>query len=339
MKERRQLGAHQISLAEGQAEKILALGRAVIETEATAVAALVTRIDAAFVDACRFMLACEGRIVVLGMGKSGHIGGKIAATLASTGSPAFFVHPGEASHGDLGMITPRDVVLAISNSGETAEFLTILPIIKRLGVPMVTMTGRRASTLAREADVNLDISVASEACPLGLAPTASTTAALAMGDALAIALLESRGFTAEDFARSHPAGSLGRRLLLHVSDIMHQGEQLPKVASGTSLLATLEEMSRKGLGMSAVVDADGVLAGIFTDGDLRRALDLGIDVHQILIDTVMTQHCTTIAATALAAEALQLMESRSINGLLVLDQERRPIGALNMHDLLRAGVV
>ncbi len=339
MTERRQLGARQAGLAPGEADKIKALGRAVIETEAAAVAALTRRIDDAFVSACRYMLACEGRIVVLGMGKSGHIGGKIAATLASTGSPAFFVHPGEACHGDLGMITPRDVVLAISNSGETEELLTLLPLLKRLGVPMVTMTGRRDSTLAREADVSLDLSVASEACPLGLAPTSSTTAALAMGDALAIALLESRGFTAEDFARSHPAGSLGRRLLLHVSDIMHQGERLPRVALGTSLLATLDEMSHKGLGMSAVVDAEGVLAGIFTDGDLRRALDHGVSVHQTVIEEVMTLQCTTIAAEALAAEALHLMEARSINGLLVLDQERRPIGALNMHDLLRAGVV
>jgi arabinose-5-phosphate isomerase len=333
------LGARQARLAPGEAEKIISLGRAVIETEAAAVAALAQRVDDTFILACRYMLACEGRIVVLGMGKSGHIGGKIAATLASTGSPAFFVHPGEASHGDLGMITPRDVVLAISNSGETEEFLTILPILKRLGVPMITMTGRRDSTLAREADASLDISVASEACPLGLAPTSSTTAALAMGDALAIALLESRGFTAEDFARSHPAGTLGRRLLLHVDDIMHRGERLPCVTLGTSLLSTLDEMSHKGLGMSAVVDADGVLAGVFTDGDLRRALDQGVSVHQTTIDAVMTRQCTTIAADALAAEALHLMESRSINGLLVLDRYRRLIGALNMHDLLRAGVV
>lgn len=339
MTERRQLGARQARLAPGEADRIQTLGRAVIATEAAAVAALAERIAADFVAACRYMLACEGRIVVLGMGKSGHIGGKIAATLASTGSPAFFVHPGEASHGDLGMITPRDVVLAISNSGETEEFLTILPLLKRLGVPLITMTGRRDSTLARGADANLDISVASEACPLGLAPTASTTAALAMGDALAIALLENRGFTAEDFARSHPAGSLGRRLLLHVSDIMHHGEQLPCVTLGTSLLATLDEMSAKGLGMSAVVDADGVLAGIFTDGDLRRALDHGVSAHATRIDTVMTRQCTTVAANALAAEALRIMESKSINGLLVLDTARRPIGALNMHDLLRAGVV
>lgn len=317
----------------------MALGRAVIEAEAEAVAALAARIDNAFVAACRYMLACEGRIVVLGMGKSGHIGGKIAATLASTGSPAFFVHPGEASHGDLGMITPRDMVLAISNSGQTDELLTILPILKRLGVPLVTMTGRRDSTLAREADVNLDISVETEACPLGLAPTSSTTAALAMGDALAIALLESRGFTAEDFARSHPAGSLGRRLLLHVSDIMHRDERVPRVLLGTSLLGTLEEMSRKGLGMTGVVDDQNHLIGIFTDGDLRRALDGGIDVRETSIDSIMTRNCVTLSAEALAVEAIQIMESKSINGLMVLDDERRLIGALNMHDLLRAGVV
>lgn len=323
----------------GEPERIRALGRAVIETEAAAVSALAARIDDRFVAACRYMLACSGRIVVLGMGKSGHVGGKIAATLASTGSPAFFVHPGEASHGDLGMITPQDVVLALSNSGETAEILTILPIIKRLGVPLIALTGRPESRLAREANVSIDVSVAAEACPLGLAPTSSTTATLAMGDALAIALLESRGFTADDFARSHPAGSLGRRLLLHVANIMHQGGRVPRVALGTPLLATLEEMSRKGLGMSAVVDAQGRLAGIFTDGDLRRALDQGIDVHDTVVDQVMTLGCVTVAAEDLAASALHLMESRSINALLVVDADGRLVGALNMHDLLRAGVV
>lgn len=333
------LGAHKYPVGPGEAERICALGRAVIETESAAVGALAERIGGDFVEACRYMLACTGRIVVLGMGKSGHIGGKIAATLASTGSPAFFVHPGEASHGDLGMITPQDVVLALSNSGETAEILTILPIIKRLGVPLIAMTGRPGSTLAREASVNLDVGVAAEACPLGLAPTASTSATLAMGDALAIALLESRGFTADDFARSHPAGSLGRRLLLHVTDVMHQGDRVPKVALGTPLLATLEEMSGKGLGMSAVVDELGRLVGIFTDGDLRRALDRGIDVHRTVVDQVMTRGGVTVAATELAASALHLMESRAINGLFVVDSEGRPNGALNMHDLLRAGVV
>lgn len=339
MTEPRRLGALKQTLGAGQEARIRDLGRAVIETEAAAVSALNSRIDAAFVDACRYLLACEGRIVVLGMGKSGHIGGKIAATLASTGSPAFFVHPGEASHGDLGMITHKDVVLALSNSGQTEELLIILPIIKRLGVPLITMTGRPDSTLAQEADVNLDVSVTREACPLGLAPTSSTTATLAMGDALAIALLESRGFTAEDFARSHPAGTLGRRLLMHVADIMHRGERVPQVSLGSTLMATLEEMSRKGLGLSAVVDAEGIMVGIFTDGDLRRALDHGVDVHCTVIDTVMTCGGITVAAEALAAEALGLMESRSINGLLVVDGQGRPVGALNMHDLLRAGVV
>ena len=339
MTEPRRLGARKYDLAPGQEARIRDLGRAVIETEAAAVGALGERIAAAFVTACRYLLACEGRIVVMGMGKSGHIGGKIAATLASTGSPAFFIHPGEASHGDLGMITPRDTVLALSNSGETAELLTILPTIKRLGVPLITLTGRPGSTLARESDVNLDVSVTREACPLGLAPTSSTTAALVMGDALAVALLESRGFTALDFARSHPAGTLGRRLLLHVGDIMHRGDRVPRVPLGCTLMAALEEMSHKGLGMTAVVDGQGVLVGVFTDGDLRRALDHGLDVHHTLIDTVMTRGGITAAASSLAAAALGLMESRSINGLLVIDDEGRPIGALNMHDLLRAGVV
>ncbi len=339
MTERRQLGTQPLTLAPEQTERIQRLGRAVIETEAQAVSALVDRIDAAFVLACRYMLACEGRIVVLGMGKSGHIGGKIAATLASTGSPAFFVHPGEASHGDLGMITPRDVVLAISNSGETEELLTLLPILKRLGVPLIALTGRGDSTLARNADVHLDVSVATEACPLGLAPTASTTATLAMGDALAIALLEQRGFTAEDFARSHPGGRLGRRLLLHVDEVMHRGEHIPAVPSGTTVLEALEEMSAKGLGMTAVLAADGQLLGVFTDGDLRRALDRGVDVRWTPVDAVMSSPGVTICSGALAIEAIELMETRAINGLLVIDGAGRLVGALNMHDLLRAGVV
>jgi arabinose-5-phosphate isomerase len=277
--------------------------------------------------------------VVLGMGKSGHIGGKLAATLASTGSPAFFVHPGEASHGDLGMITRRDVVIALSNSGETDEILTILPIIKRLGVPLVALTGNPDSTLGRESDVAIDVSVVQEACPLGLAPTASTTATLAMGDALAVALLESRGFTAEDFARSHPAGSLGRRLLLHVADIMHTGAAVPRVTRGTPLTDALLEMSRKGLGMTAVVDRDGQVAGIYTDGDLRRSLDRGVDVRATLVDQVMIHTCRTVSPELLAAEALQFMEANKINGLLVVDGDHRLVGALNMHDLLRARVM
>lgn len=322
-----------------EAEQIRRLGRAVIETEAQGVAALADRIDEGFVRACGYMLACEGRVVVLGMGKSGHVGGKIAATLASTGTPAFFVHPGEASHGDLGMITTKDVVLALSNSGETGEMLMILPLIKRLGAPLITMTGNPRSTLAKAADVALDVSVAKEACPLGLAPTASTTAALAMGDALAVALLERRGFTAEDFARSHPSGSLGRRLLLHVADIMHTGEGMPRVRAGAPLKDTLVEMSRKGLGMTAVVDADDRVVGIFTDGDLRRTLDRSVDIHTTPIDDVMTQGAITARADMLAAEALRVMEDKRINALLVLDGDQRLIGALNMHDLLRAGVV
>jgi arabinose-5-phosphate isomerase len=319
--------------------RIRALGEAVLRTEADAVTALIGRVDDGFVRACGYMLACDGRIVVLGMGKSGHVGGKIAATLASTGTPAFFVHPGEASHGDLGMITAKDVVLALSNSGETPEMLTILPIIKRLGVPLICLTGNPRSTMAQAAEVNLDVGVAKEACPLGLAPTASTTCALAMGDALAVALLESRGFTAEDFARAHPAGSLGRRLLLHVTDIMHRGDAIPRVTYGTLLKDTLVEMTRKGLGMSAVVDQAGRVLGIYTDGDLRRTLDRPVDIHTTPIETVMTADCVTARRDILAAEALRLMEDRKINGLLIVDEQQRLVGALNMHDMLRAGVV
>ncbi len=320
--------------------QLRALGLAVIETEAAAVTALAERIDDSFTRACHYLLRCSGRIVVSGMGKSGHIGSKIAATLASTGSPSFFVHPGEASHGDLGMIKSGDVVLALSNSGETVELITIVPIIKRFGVPLISMTGNPRSTLARKADVNLDVSVAKEACPLGLAPTASTTAALVMGDALAVALLEARGFTAEDFALSHPGGSLGRRLLLHVGDIMHTGEQLPQVAENDKLRHALVEMSAKGLGMTAVVDAERRVVGIYTDGDLRRTLDhRGLDVHKCPVSKVMTRGGVTITADRLAAEALKLMDEKRINALLVVDQEQRLVGALNMHDLLRAGVV
>ena len=285
------------------------------------------------------MLACKGRIVVIGMGKSGHIGNKIAATLASTGSPAFFVHPGEASHGDLGMITSSDVVLALSNSGETREIITILPLIKRMGAPLISMTGNPASTLAREANVNLDVSVAKEACPLDLAPTASTTAALVMGDAVAIALLEARGFTAEDFALSHPGGSLGRRLLLHVYDIMHKDDAIPAVAQDASLRDALMEMTAKGLGMTAIVDGEGRAVGIFTDGDLRRCLDRDIDVRAAKIADVMIPGGKRIAPDRLAVEALNLMEEKKINALLIVDNDERLCGALNMHDLLRAGVV
>ncbi|MCK5639155.1 MAG: KpsF/GutQ family sugar-phosphate isomerase [Gammaproteobacteria bacterium] len=316
------------------------LGKAVLETEAHAISDLLERIDERFAEACRHMLACEGRIVVTGMGKSGHIGDKIAATLASTGTPAFFVHPGEASHGDLGMITAKDVVLALSNSGETGEILTILPIIKRLGIPLITLTGVTTSSMARAATVNLDVSVAKEACPLGLAPTASTTAALAMGDALAVALLESRGFTEEDFARSHPAGSLGRRLLLRIEDLMHSGDALPKVSEQASVSEALLKMTEKGLGMTTVIDEQGRLAGIFTDGDLRRLLDHGeVDIQKLNIAQVMHQNCFTITPDLLAAEALRLMDEHRINALPVVDNSGQLCGALNMHDLLRAGVV
>ena len=323
-----------------EAERLQQLGLAVLETEMEAIDGIKRCIDDNFVRACQYMLACEGRIVVIGMGKSGHIGGKIAATLASTGSPAFFVHPGEASHGDLGMITGKDVVIALSNSGETAELTAILPLIKRLDVPLISLTGNPDSTLSREASVNIDVAVKQEACPLNLAPTASTTATLAMGDALAIALLEARGFTAEDFAMSHPGGALGRRLLLRIDDIMHRDEQVPSVDEKASLGDTLMEMTRKGLGMTAIVDTTSHIVGIFTDGDLRRLLDQGgIDVHNIKISDVMTRGCTTVASGQLAAEALQVMDSRRINALLVVNDDQQLIGAINMHDLLRAGVV
>ncbi len=320
-------------------DRLRELGRRVLELEAAEIGALVERVDEAFVQACLHLLGCEGRIVVLGMGKSGHIGGKIAATLASTGSPAFFVHPGEASHGDLGMITPKDVVLALSNSGETDEIVTILPLIKRLGVPLISMTGKPESTLAKAATVNIDVGVRQEACPLNLAPTASTTAALAMGDALAVALLEARGFTAEDFARSHPGGRLGRRLLLLVDDLIHSGENLPRVPPDAPLRDALVEMTRKGLGMTVVMSEDDRLLGIFTDGDLRRSLDRDIDLRATRVEDVMTRGPRTIRMGALAAEALQLMESHKINAVVVLDDRERVTGALNMHDLLRAGVV
>ncbi len=320
--------------------KVLTLARAVIENEAHAALALVPRLNQDFVRACEYMLHCQGRIVVIGMGKSGHIANKIAATLASTGSPAFFVHPGEASHGDLGMITNKDVVIALSNSGETDEILTIVPLIKRLHVPLISLTGNPQSRLAREASVNLDVSVEKEACPLGLAPTTSTTVTLVMGDALAIALLESRGFTADDFARSHPGGRLGKRLLLHVADIMHRDAAIPIVAADATLSAALIEMTRKGLGMTTVIDANNKLLGVFTDGDLRRILDHGeVNVHLIKIADIMTRNCKSIQANQLAATALQIMDSKRINALPVVDQHDTLIGAINMHDLLRSGVV
>ena len=318
---------------------LISLGRSVIDIEAEAISCLRDRIDATFAKACQLMLACEGRIVVVGMGKSGHIGGKIAATLASTGSPAFFVHPGEASHGDLGMITPKDVVVAISNSGETNEILTILPLIKRQSVPLIGMTGSPDSTLAKASTVHINVGVDKEACPLNLAPTSSTTAALAMGDAMAISLLDARGFTEEDFAMSHPGGSLGRRLLLLINDIMHTGTAIPKVLKEATLKDALMEISQKGLGMTAIVDKEDNVIGVFTDGDLRRVLDNQIDVHKTSISEVMISPCKTIEPHMLAAEALQRMEKHKINGFLVTDVNNKLIGAFNMHDLLKAGVV
>ena len=317
-----------------------ASGRRVIAIEAQGLEAVAGRLDGAFTEACRLMLACRGRVVCTGMGKSGHVARKIAATLASTGTPSFYVHPGEAAHGDLGMITDADIVLALSYSGESDELLMLMPLLKRQGNALIAMTGRPGSSLAREADVHLDASVPAEACPLALAPTASTTAALALGDALAVALLEARGFTAEDFARSHPAGSLGRRLLLHIRDVMHAGDDVPRVREDASLSETLVEMSRKRLGMSAIVDADGRLLGLYTDGDLRRTLDdATIDVRATKIASVMTRNPKVIDADALAVEAAQLMEAHKINALLVVDAGRRVVGALNIHDLLRARVV
>ena len=322
-----------------ESQRLIEMGREALRIEARAVAALEGRLGADFERACRMLLACTGRVVVSGMGKSGHIGGKIAATLASTGTPSFFLHPAEASHGDLGMVTRGDVVLAISYSGETAELLTILPLFKRMGAGLLAMTGNPASTLAREADVHLDVSVPAEACPLNLAPTASTTATLAMGDALAVALLKHRGFTEADFARSHPGGALGRRLLLHVSDVMRRGSDLPMVRPGTPLTEGLLEMSRKRLGLTAVVDADNRVVGIFTDGDLRRALDRNLDVRATAMSDVMTRSPRSIRPDELAAEAVLMMEKHSVNGLLVLDDAGRLVGALNVHDLLRAGVM
>lgn len=318
---------------------LLQLGRAVIELEAEALSALVPRLNDDFARACRLILDSPGRVVVTGMGKSGHIGGKIAATLASTGTPAFFVHPGEAQHGDLGMIQPQDVVIAISNSGETGEILTILPIIKRMGAKLIALTGNSASSLAKQADAHLDAGVAKEACPLNLAPTSSTTAALALGDALAVALLKTRNFTSDDFARSHPGGKLGRRLLLYVRDLMHSGDRIPLVPETASLREALLEMTGKGLGMTGVLDASGKLAGIYTDGDLRRTLNKGLDVYNAKISDVMTRLPKTCRADQLAAEIVQLMEKHNISSLMVVDADNRVQGALNMGDLLRAGVV
>lgn len=326
-------------MTDNEAQQLKSLGLAVITTELEAIEALKSRIDSSFVNACQYLLQCQGRIVVIGMGKSGHIGGKIAATLASTGSPAFFVHPGEASHGDLGMITDKDVVLALSNSGETSEILTIMPLIKRLGVPLIALTGKPDSTIAKSANAHINVAATKEACPLGLAPTSSTTTALVMGDALAIALLEARGFTAEDFALSHPGGNLGRRLLLHVSDIMHTGQSIPKVHDKALISEALVEMTDKGLGMTAVCNDNDEIVGIFTDGDLRRVIAQSIDVHTTAIADFMTTQCKTGKPTMLAAEILEMMQRHKINALLIVDDNEQLVGAINMHDLLRAGVV
>jgi arabinose-5-phosphate isomerase len=320
-------------------EALKNLALAVIDTECRAVNELRGRIDDAFVDACRLMLDCKGRVVVLGVGKSGHIGGKIAATLASTGTPAFFVHPAEASHGDLGMITRDDVVLALSNSGETEEMKHILPVLKRLGVPIIALTGKPESTLAQHADVHLDVSVHQEACPLGLAPTSSTTVALVMGDALAVSLLQTRGFTRDDFARSHPAGVLGRKLLLHIQDIMHTGEDMPCCAPESTVSEAIVEMTRKRLGLSAVVDAEQKILGVYTDGDLRRTLDKNLDPHVTRVAEVMTKGARTIRPEALAVEAVGMMQEFRIQAVLVADDSNRLVGVLNFQDLLAAGVV
>ena len=320
-------------------QKLRALGLAVIQVEAQAVKALAEQINDNFVAACKLLFNCAGRVIVIGMGKSGHIAGKIAATLASTGTPAFFVHPGEASHGDLGMITKQDVVLALSNSGETEEILKILPLIKRLGVPLIALTGNPGSTLGIVATTHINVAVEQEACPLGLAPTSSTTAALVMGDALAVSLLEARGFTRDDFALSHPGGSLGRRLLLRVSDIMHVGHEIPSVSESAFISDALLEMTEKKLGMTTIVDARNQVTGIFTDGDLRRTLAKNLDIQNTAISEVMTHQCAVISGNILAAEAMQIMEQKKINALIVVDEQQLAIGALNMHDLIRAGIV
>ncbi|ASQ45517.1 KpsF/GutQ family sugar-phosphate isomerase [Legionella clemsonensis] len=314
------------------------LGLAVIETEAQAVFDLTQRIDQRFETACELLLACKGRVVVTGMGKSGHIGTKIAATFASTGTPAFFMHPGEASHGDLGMITRQDTVLAISNSGFTNEIVTLLPLLKRLEVPLITLTGNPESTIAKSADVNLDISVGQEACPLGLAPTTSTTVSLVMGDALAIALLQARGFSAEDFALAHPGGALGRRLLLRIDELWHEGDELPLINDQATISEALIEVTAKKLGMTCVTDAHGYLAGVYTDGDVRRTLTQNFDINTTPLAMVMSKNCKTIKKGLLAAEALAIMQKYSITSLVVVDDANRPKAVVHLHDLLRAGV-
>lgn len=326
-------------MTETSSKNLLALAARVLDIESRAVDQLKSRLDDSFTAACQLCLDTDGRVVVTGMGKSGHIGGKIASTLASTGTPSFFMHPAEASHGDLGMITPNDTLLAVSYSGETQEIVTILPLVKRMGAKLISMTGKPRSTLAQAADVHLDVSVSMEACPLNLAPTASTTATLAMGDAMAVALLECRGFTEEDFALSHPSGTLGKRLLLRVEDLMHTGDKVPSVGLRVSLSDGLVEMTRKGLGMTAIVDNDHRVLGIFTDGDLRRALDSGIDVYTTDMKSVMHRDCITARPDTMAAEAVHFLEENKITALLVADSDGVLVGALNIHDLFRAGMM
>lgn len=319
--------------------KICELARAVLETESKMISSLVDRIDHKFVDTCEFLLSCEGKVIVMGMGKSGHIGKKIAATFASTGTPAFFIHPGEAKHGDFGMITAKDILLVLSNSGETEEIISILPFIKRLGLTLITLTGNPHSTLAKTATINIDVSVTKEACPLGLAPTSSTTAALAMGDALAISLLERRGFTAEDFAMSHPGGSLGRKLLLRVDELMHTGSSIPKVDANSLLKNALVEITQKKLGMTTVVNQNNELIGIVTDGDVRRAFDNNTDIHNTFVHTMMTKSPKAICLGTLAAEALHIMQTNKITVLIITNEHNHPLGAIHLHDILRAGVI
>lgn len=320
-------------------EQFIASGKQVVDIELNAIAALNNKLNGHFADACNLLMQCKGKVVVSGMGKSGHIGNKIAATLASTGTPAFFMHPGEANHGDLGMLAPNDVLLAISNSGETGELLNLLPVVKRMNVPVIAMTNRADSTLGKHADVVLDIGVEQEACSLGLAPTTSTTVTLVLGDALAVALLDAKGFTSDDFALSHPGGSLGRKLLLTVDDIMLKGDEIPLVNTSATITEALLEISRKGLGLTGIVDEHNALQGVFTDGDLRRLLDARVDIHTTQVSEVMTKGCKTSEAGELAVEALNLMETYKISALLVVDINKQPIGAFNMHMLLKAGVI
>ncbi|MFK8013714.1 MAG: KpsF/GutQ family sugar-phosphate isomerase [Marinicellaceae bacterium] len=320
-------------------QEVLKIARQVVKVEKTALDKLQNQFGDAFIETIKILLNCKGHVIVIGMGKSGHIGNKISATLASTGTPAFSVHPGEASHGDLGMITDSDVTLCVSNSGETEEVLNIIPIIKRMGIKTIAITGNSDSTMAKIADVHLSIGVGEEACPLGLAPTTSTTTTLVLGDALAVTLLKLRGFTEEDFARSHPAGSLGKKLLLHIDDLMRTGKDVPKVQMGTNIQEALFEITQKRLGMTAIVDQDNFVKGIFTDGDLRRAFDADIDLKSTVIENAATLNPVTIQSNKLAVTAAQLMEDHNVHGLLVVDNNDRLIGALNIHDLLKAGVV